>query len=413
MRLAIIDHHANVGGGRRFSGTLVREIAALRPWWEIRLVTSRQALENHWLGDLAPNIETYGLVNDETTRRWLSNGRFLGIPGSWRAKELLRRTVLDTYFRRDRDLARGLRGADVAYFPWLNYGQFIACDMPVVVTVHDLLWKHIDVLTSAERTAVEQSLPKWLAASDAVVTSSNFMRGEIERFYPNQAKRVEVVHLPPGELPSPLPKGQRQALLSKWEINKPYALCPAGLWEHKNHRNLVLAFAELKRREKKLQLICTGSYTDQAFAPLPPEELWQPARALRKLAQDHGLSLGQEIVGLGHISDMELATLYSEAACVVMPVLYEAGSFPILEAAAHGVRIVCSDIPVYREQAQLFGLRPIFFDPTQSISIADALEFVEQTDPSQEELTETASFVRARSWNEVAREYLMVIESLS
>jgi glycosyltransferase involved in cell wall biosynthesis len=410
--LAIIDHHANVGGGRRFTGSLVREFAALRPGWQIRLVTPLEALRNRWLGDVPRSLETFGLVTENTAKRWLPDGRLYGIPVTWYAKQTLRNVLLKTYYRFDIQLSRAMRGVDLAYFPWINHFVYYNARVPAVITVHDLLWKHIGVTSAIERVAVERNMPRWLAGSRAIVTSTTFMRQEIEKFYPGTAKRVEVIPLPAPQLPAPLVGQPRSALLARSNIHGLYAFCPAGLWVHKNHENLIRAFALVKKGDSALKLVCSGMYTDQAFGASTPAESWPRARALRQLTLETGLMPGEDIIGLGHVSDLELATLYAAASCVVMPVTYEAGSFPILEAAAEGVPIACSDIPVYREQAEIHGLRPLYFDPRQPEAIAEALEQLSRNRPSPEVLQEVATHARAWTWLDVASEYLQVFESV-
>jgi glycosyltransferase involved in cell wall biosynthesis len=413
MKVAVIDHRANVGGGRRFTSSLVKALVDVCPSCSIRLVATREAIDKKWFGDFTGvPFETSGIVTEQTTRQWLPDGRTWGIPGTWRVKAGIRSILLRGHFQFDRQLDRALDGIDLAYFGWPYFIDYRDFGIPVVSTLHDLIWKYIDGSTAQDKAMLDTHVPQWLAGSAAVVTSTNFMRGEIEKFYPHWAKRIEVVHLPANDLPAPIEGAERKQLLSRWNIQTPFAFCPAGLWVHKNHKNLILAFARLKEKHADLQLVCTGMYTDHAFGSNPPRELWKPAEELRQITLNAGLIPGQDIIGLGHVSDVELATLYSAASCVVMPVIYEAGSFPILEGAAQGVPIACSDIPVYREQDETYGLQPVYFDPYQPDSIADAISQLVRAQPSAEKLDEIERRVRARTWHDVAREYLQVFESV-
>jgi glycosyltransferase involved in cell wall biosynthesis len=411
--ITIVDHRANIGGGRRFTSSLTKALAELCPSCSIRLVTTREALGQGWFGNLERlSLDTFGLVTEQTARQWLPDGRFCGLPGTWRVKAAARQVLLKTQYRLDKQLERALKGADLAYFAWPYFIDYINLGVPVVSTFHDLIWKYVDVSTPADKESLESQIPQWLAGSNAIVTSTTFMRQEIEKFYPGTAKRVEVIPLPAPQLPAPLVEQPRSALLARSNIHGRYAFCPAGLWVHKNHETLIRAFALVKKGDSALKLVCSGMYTDQAFGASTPAESWPRARALRQLTLETGLKPGEDIIGLGHVSDLELATLYAAASCVVMPVTYEAGSFPILEAAAEGVPIVCSDIPVYREQAEIHGLRPLYFDPRQPEALAEALEQLSRNRPSPDVLQEVATRARARTWLDVAREYLQVFESV-
>lgn len=413
MKFAIVDHRANVGGGRRFTSSLCKALAQVCPSHTIQLVTTREALDQQWFGDLRSlTLETYGVVTEQTLRHWLPDGRMWGLPGTWRIKSAAREVLLKTQYRFDKQLEQALKGIDLAYFAWPYFINYRDWGVPVVSTVHDLIWKYVDVSTRADKESLEDQIPRWLAGSNAVVTSTAFMCQEIEKFYPRIAKRIEVVPLPVPELPAPLLGEECSAFLARSNIQAAFAFCPAGLWVHKNHENLIRAFALLKKRNSTLKLVCSGMCTEQAFGASVPAQLWPRAQALRQLLLETGLTPGQDVIGLGHVSDIELATLYAAASYVVMPVTYEAGSFPILEAAAQSVPIACSDIPVYREQAEIHGLRPLYFDPYQPESIAEVLEQLSRKRPSTEELHDIAQHVRARTWLDVASEYLQVFESV-
>ena len=65
-----------------------------------------------------------------------------------------------------------------------------------------------------------------------------------------------------------------------------------------------------------------------------------------------------------------------------MPSIYEGFGIPVLEAMQHSCCIVCSDIPVFRELVDDCG---IFFDPTDTLSMSNALNSVviEKSDTSE------------------------------
>ncbi|MGO4213976.1 glycosyltransferase, partial [Terriglobus sp. YAF25] len=51
------------------------------------------------------------------------------------------------------------------------------------------------------------------------------------------------------------------------------------------------------------------------------------------------------------ISDAELHSLYANCECVLAPSLTEGFGLPVVEALQRGARVVCSDIPAFREMA--------------------------------------------------------------
>lgn len=66
-----------------------------------------------------------------------------------------------------------------------------------------------------------------------------------------------------------------------------------------------------------------------------------------------GLVAGRDFYALGYIEDAEVSALVAGASALIMPSLAEGGgSYPVEEALASGVPVLCSDIPVMRESLQ-------------------------------------------------------------
>jgi glycosyltransferase involved in cell wall biosynthesis len=53
--------------------------------------------------------------------------------------------------------------------------------------------------------------------------------------------------------------------------------------------------------------------------------------------------LQDKIYFLGIVDEVTLYSLYKSCAGVVVPTLYEAGSFPLMEALLLGIPVICSD----------------------------------------------------------------------
>ena len=68
--------------------------------------------------------------------------------------------------------------------------------------------------------------------------------------------------------------------------------------------------------------------------------------------------------------DAEFVALIKNSLCVVIPSLFEAASLTVWEAQLAGVPVACSDIPIFREQADDSAA---YFDPYDPTSIADVL----------------------------------------
>jgi glycosyltransferase involved in cell wall biosynthesis len=77
------------------------------------------------------------------------------------------------------------------------------------------------------------------------------------------------------------------------------------------------------------------------------------------------------ITVLHHVDSKGLAEMYSKAEVVVSLSEYEGFGIPVLEGLFFGCKVLCSDIPVYRE---LFSDMVTFCPPKDPAAIAAALE---------------------------------------
>jgi glycosyltransferase involved in cell wall biosynthesis len=98
-----------------------------------------------------------------------------------------------------------------------------------------------------------------------------------------------------------------------------------------------------------------------------------------------------------------------------MPTLAEGGgSFPVWEALLLGIPVVCSDIPVLREQMERVGASVLWIDPRDPAQLAARLHELDADYARYKALArEQISRLQHRSWGEVAEEYRAVFETVA
>ena len=111
-----------------------------------------------------------------------------------------------------------------------------------------------------------------------------------------------------------------------------YGFYPAHFWPHKNHLTLVRALRIVRERNPSidLKLVFTGSRGHSGW-PKVAEELSR-------------LNLKQHILILDHIPVSHLAAIYRSARFCVVPSLFEASSYPVIEAQLLGCPVMCSNV---------------------------------------------------------------------
>lgn len=221
-------------------------------------------------------------------------------------------------------LLRRLR-PDVYLSPF--YFRPVAARCPVALTIHDVFPLRLPEGLSAPRLAIYRASLALARGADAVLTSSDFSRGEIVELVRVAAGRVHTVRLgvPPARhaaepaRPAGVPDG-------------PFALVVGDNRPRKNLATLARAWARL--------------------GPAPPLALVAAGPALDRYPSLPALA-GREgaagVHGLGWVGEGELEWLYRNAAMVLFPSLYEGFGFPLVEAYARGLPTVAAAIPTLRE----------------------------------------------------------------
>jgi glycosyltransferase involved in cell wall biosynthesis len=278
-----------------------------------------------------------------------------------------------------------LGDADVVYCSWPHGAEPPATETPLVATFHDLNFKHFDVIGAAERAALDAQTPRWIERCRAMIHSSRFIEQELHRFYEVPDGLTHVIALtaerPAGEADA----ATRAALRARLALGDgPFLLSPNGNHLHKNYPLLLAALRRLRAAGRPVRVLATGFATEIFHGP--------------------------DLIGLGYVSAGELAALYAECCGVVQTTLYEAGSFPMIEAMAMEKPVAISAIAPVLEQIERLSLRAETFDPLDPPALADALwrlwEGSDATTPDA--VAANAAAVLARTWDDVAADYLAV-----
>ncbi len=266
-----------------------------------------------------------------------------------------------------------------------------------VAVVHDMVPLHIPGVVKA------RDLESFRRRAQAVVTESTLV-GTLSRTIRDvdivgllgcPMRKVRVV--PPAVPDDFGAAADLDDVRRRWPVvSRPFILYPAAFRPYKNHRALLGAVAELRRRgDRETQVLFTGN------GVIPPSLAHEIGR------QD----LAGRVHVLGPLDREVLARLYCEALATIVPSLYEQGSFPVLEALHWGCPVAASDIPALREAFAALGEAMIYFDPGKPEEIADAIQAIaSERNGVRRRQAGAFAALRARRWQDVANEWLAVFE---
>jgi len=211
---------------------------------------------------------------------------------------------------------------------------------PAVLTVHDLSpW--LETAWQPGATRIRRRTPALLktgVAKTVITPSETIRRAVIDRF-----------GLPPGRVVAiPLAASSVFRPIDAQPPAIPYFLYVGTLEPRKNVFRLIDAWREV-RRHMRVDLVLAGRIRAD-FTPPHPE---------------HGLHVA------GPVPDEDLASLYSRAAAVVYPSLYEGFGLPVLEAMQCGAFVITSRDPAILETTG--GDAAVHVDANDERALAQAL----------------------------------------
>ncbi len=245
----------------------------------------------------------------------------------------------------------------------VQYTAPLACDVPLVVSVHDVSYlEHPQYFTRFRSTQLRLTVKHTVEKAARVLTPSEFSRRAILRHYKLDERKVVVV---PNAVSSWFRPVEREAAAAvveeKFGIRGPFVLTVGDLQPRKNHLGLLHAFEETLRQHPHLphRLVFVG------------KETWYSKVLHRAVLRS---SIADRVHFTGFVEDPDLLHFYGACDLFVFPSFYEGFGLPILEAMACGRAVACSSATAMPEVANAAG---ILFDPYSvphmSRAIADVL----------------------------------------
>jgi glycosyltransferase involved in cell wall biosynthesis len=285
---------------------------------------------------------------------------------------------------REAILRRDLRAPGIDLFwgtnGWLpSGGSYIK-----VVTIHDLATiVCAQEYSWAKRTYYRRALRRSSDIAARVIVGSESARDDIIRLLGVPAERVSKVHS--GSVASDYAPVQDSQLLAqvrqKYHLPERFLFTVGVMEPKKNVISAVRALARLKQQsETAVSLVVGGSTKHDA----------RNREVFQTIAE---LGLQDSVVFTGFIAEPDMPAVYSLAAAMVFPSLYEGFGLPVIEAMACGAPVVASRVSSLPE---ICGDAAILVDPLNPGEIAEACRSI-LLDPAR------AGELRVRGFRNITR----------
>lgn len=269
-----------------------------------------------------------------------------------------------------------------------------------IVTIYDLIPLGAD--GTRARTALARARRAYIARiarAERFLCISESTRRDLLSITDISPARAHVVY--PGidtETFHPLHCGAGE-LLERYGVRSPYFLNVGVCFGRKNPGTLLQAFQKLTatRTGRDASLVFVGPY----------DVIEGSAERIRRAATDLGVSGKVSIIG--NVGDADLARLYTSAAALVFPSLYEGFGYPALESLACGTPAIvsaCSSLP------EAVGTLGRLVDPRDCDDVCRAmLERLNELPGGRLE-AQGAAWARRFSWEATANACVQVYEEV-
>ena len=234
------------------------------------------------------------------------------------------------FYKRLPELAAQL-GIDIVHLAYPVPVKRNAFPCVCAVTLHDLYPYDIPGNFGFPKVIFNRAiLGQCLQRADAIACVSRSTFSRLESLFPSLAGKARVIYN------SVEPVAQPQIETPEWGRH-PFLLFVA---QHRSNKNIPLALRVFERmlRERRIhpatRLLVVGIEGPET-------------RGIRRFIADAGFA--ERVPLLSGISDAQLQWCYRNARLLLAPSAIEGFGLPVAEALLAGCRVVCSDIPAFRE----------------------------------------------------------------
>lgn len=226
---------------------------------------------------------------------------------------------------------------------------------PKVTTIHDLaVFKYPETFSARGGHDIVANHKRKLRLvnqdKDIIIAVSQNTKQDIIDLLKIPEKRIKVVYEASEPIFTPSMDSDITRVKNKYGINENYFICVGTREPRKNLGRAIEAFNSLNLKD--YQIVIAGKYG------------WGDQQLKVK---------SEKLKVLGFVPIEDLVALYSSAAALVYPSLYEGFGLPILDAMSCGCPVITSNIGATKEVG---GGAAILIDPLNVADIADAMRTI-------------------------------------
>jgi len=330
---------SSLTGFGTYSRTLIRDICRFYP-------ETRCVLIAHDSYSALNKLPTFSSLEIEQVKR-LDSIKVVYPPSTWHlywkllgAKRTLYNQGVDIYHGLAHQIPRSVRQKRV----------------PIVLTVHDLIYRHYPELSSdTDLNLYESQLLNACSISEKIVAVSESTKRDIVNFFSISPQKISVIYSACDYRYHTIATAEKiQQTRSIYGLPEKYLLYVGSMSERKNLLSVVKALNIIPRSDR-LPLVVVGATTSYS-------------NVVGEYIKNNGLD--NWIIFPKRVETADLPAVYQAAEIFLYTSLYEGFGMPILEALSSGIPVITSNISAMPEAA---GPDSRLIDPESPDEIASSI----------------------------------------
>ncbi|MEO7176901.1 MAG: glycosyltransferase family 1 protein [Saprospiraceae bacterium] len=271
--------------------------------------------------------------------------------------------------------------------------------VPTLLTMHDLAYiAYPEALVKMDLWHYRRFVPKFIRRADHILTVSDFVKKEIETYFPEAKGKITSIHNGLRDGFRALSVEEQDSVREKLTDGKEYFFYLGAIHPRKNIHRLIEAF----------DLFCAQNPQNDHQLVIGGRLAWQSGPVEKALRNSRFRS---RIHLIGSVEEAQLPLIVASANAIVYMSLYEGFGLPIIEAMQSGVPVITSKDTAMDEIA---GDAALLADPQSAQSIADALVLVTSDSVLRKNLIDAGKErVMSFSWDHAADEVYLILMQLA
>lgn len=231
-----------------------------------------------------------------------------------------------------------------------------------IVTIHDLIFMRYPHLYSLfDRRIHYLKFKKSAQQADLVIAISEQTKKDIVTYLKIPDHKIKVIYQGCQEVfKQEYTKEEKEAVVKKYKLNKPFILNVGTIEERKNALTIVKAIKDIDTT-----LVLIGKETEYV-------------KTIRAYSKTHQIE--HKIIFLKGLSSKELAIVYQLSTLFIYPSIFEGFGIPIIEALFSKTPVITTNSGVFPEAG---GPHSVYIEPNNEIQMAEQIQNILNNDNLQ------------------------------